>query len=562
MKKFWRIILVFCLIGTMICGCGQKEESYSKENYEEELTIDVFDTLANYQGIQTGWFAKEIEDRFNMKLNIIAPNVSYNGDVLQDVRAASGSIGDIVIVSAESGALEQMAENGLLLDMTEYIEDKDIYEKYKSQIDNLNEGLGGIYAIPSEISTSANEVSNILEPTYAPYIRWDLYKELGYPKISTLEDLLPILKQMQELCPKSDSGKDVYAFSFFSDWDDNLMNAAKQPCCFYGYDECGFALRSADGEDYIDILDEDSLYMRVLEFYFEANSMGLVDPKSRTQSYADVFAKYQDGAVLFSPWPYQGQSAYNTTENLESGKAFMAADIEDMSIYVEGSKINGNTKTVIAVGNSCKDPDRMVDFIDFLYSDEGIYLNQASSSGAAAGIQGIMWDIKGSEIALTDLGQKIFVDKEDTILPGYKDMGTYLDGISQLNFTAVSLKEKDTNGNTYTYLLWDSEKNKEKSEIEEDWSEKNGGATCTLDMLDAEGKIALANATDNTSAVEDSEIKEIRSACKKIIVEYSWDMVFAGSKEEFDSLKAEMISICKSLGYDKVYEYDITKYNE
>lgn len=63
------------------------------------------------------------------------------------------------------------------------------------------------------------------------------------------------------------------------------MNAVKQPCCFYGYDEYGFVLVKADSSDYQSIIEPDSLYMRVLKLYFDANQMGLVDPESSTQSY-------------------------------------------------------------------------------------------------------------------------------------------------------------------------------------------------------------------------------------------------------------------------------------
>ena len=42
-------------------------------NHDETLTIEVYDVAANYQGMQTGWYAKEIKDRFNIELNIVAP---------------------------------------------------------------------------------------------------------------------------------------------------------------------------------------------------------------------------------------------------------------------------------------------------------------------------------------------------------------------------------------------------------------------------------------------------------------------------------------------------------
>ena len=48
-----------------------------------------YDVAANYQGMQTGWFAKVVKDRFNIELNIIAPQVA--GDTIFQTRASSGN---------------------------------------------------------------------------------------------------------------------------------------------------------------------------------------------------------------------------------------------------------------------------------------------------------------------------------------------------------------------------------------------------------------------------------------------------------------------------------------
>ena len=60
------------------------------EKWDEQITIDVFDGLANYMGVQEGWFGKLVEDKFNMKLNIIAPNVAGGGDTLYNTRVSAG----------------------------------------------------------------------------------------------------------------------------------------------------------------------------------------------------------------------------------------------------------------------------------------------------------------------------------------------------------------------------------------------------------------------------------------------------------------------------------------
>ena len=133
-------VLILASALFLMSGCN------SKSKYQEELTIDVFASEANSQGIQSGWFARRIHDRFNMNLNVISINNNYNGAVLKDVRAASGYLGDIIFISAQNNALKDLVDAGLLLDMTPYIKDKDIM-KYKDAIEKLNSGLDGIYAI-------------------------------------------------------------------------------------------------------------------------------------------------------------------------------------------------------------------------------------------------------------------------------------------------------------------------------------------------------------------------------------------------------------------------------
>jgi len=530
-------------------GCGNSK-------YEKALTVDVFDSEANYQGIQSGWFADKIKERFNMELNIISINNNYNGSVLQDVRAASGYLGDIIMVSGQNNALRDLVDSGLLLDMTPYISDKDIM-KYSAAIYKLNEGLDGIYAIPSGISTMpADTPLDINNSTYAPYVRWDIYEQIGSPEISTLEDLLPVLKQMQEASPYSDSGEKVYAFSFFDDWDNNMMTWAKQPCCFYGYDENGFVLAKADGSDYQSILDDDSLYYRSLKFYFEANQMGLVDPDSRTQSYSNVFSKYQDGAVLFSPWDFMGMSAYNTDEHMEEGKGFMMIDIEDMMIYEHGCSQDGNYDEVICIGADVEDPQRMVDFVDYLYSDDGIYENQAAENGGSAGLEGITWEMVDGQPQLTDYGIDVFYNQSSDVIPGDTNGNTYREGISMLNYTAVNLTEIAENGFPYSYELWESEMNRTATALQNKWSEVMDADT-TIDYLKKNGKLLISPGCEYNEGEESAEIKEIREAVKRIVIDNSWKMVFANDEEQFNSLWQEMKSKCEGLGFEDVYEFDL-----
>ena len=325
------------ILSTIILFYAIDYSASSYNTYEKTLTVDVFDTLANYQGIQSGWFAQLILDKFNIKLNIIAPNVAGGGDTMYQTRTAAGELGDLIICSGSHNNLQELVTAGLLMDMSELLKDKEIMQ-YELAIRALNAPISdtAIYAVPSEISLkNCLEHSENEEPTYGPYLRFDLYTAIGSPHMDTLEDLLPVLKEMQMINPVDEAGNPVYGFSLFKDWDGNMMNAAKQPACFYGYEEYGFVLYKVDGSDYQSILDPDSIYQRILKFYFDANQMGLLDPDSPNQKYNDVYQKCANGDILFSCWPWLGKSAYNTETHTEQGTGFMFVPIEDMQ------KING-----------------------------------------------------------------------------------------------------------------------------------------------------------------------------------------------------------------------------
>ena len=68
MKRFLSVLLTIAMLLSLVTISAVAEE-------EAPLVIDVYDDAANYNGTQTGWFAKVIKDRFNIELNIIASQV-------------------------------------------------------------------------------------------------------------------------------------------------------------------------------------------------------------------------------------------------------------------------------------------------------------------------------------------------------------------------------------------------------------------------------------------------------------------------------------------------------
>ncbi len=552
-----RAIGITVLTSVMFTGCTFGTSESKNDDSNDLLTLDVFDVFANYQGIQQGWFADVIRDKFNIELNIIAPNVSGNGSSLYDSRFAAGNLGDIIICGAENGQLGELVEAGLLLDMTDYIITQPSYSTYSSAIIEMREAydLNGIYALPIELSMGDASTSREgLAPNYGNYLRWDYYKALGYPEINTLEDLPGILASMQALAEK-EYDEPVYAISYFNDWNGNLLNIAKQQCCFYGYDEFGFVLMSADGSDYQNILDRDSLYIRSLKFLNSCYRLGLVDPDSTSQNYNDAYLKYCDGRVLYAPWPWISQDAFNVAANLEQGKGYEFVPISDEKVYSYGCSNNGNQRTFIAVGSKVKDPQRVVDFIAWLYSPEGIAANEAGSSQSAAGPEDLTWTYTNNGPVLTELGKEIFYNGDADIPDDWGGL-TWKDGISTLNVVTVNTVETDDYGYHYYYKMWDSVIPLAQSEIDKEWESKYRENT-VMKYLIANDQLAVSPGVDFTEETRSTELSSIQLQCSKIIVDYSQQMIYAEDDKEFYDLLQAMSDRAYVLGYETIYEFDL-----
>lgn len=560
-KKVSLALVALLAAGSLAsCSAGGGDEQGAidefPEKWDEQITIDVFDGLANYMGVQQGWFAKIVEDKFNMKLNIIAPNVAGGGDTLYNTRVAAGELGDLIIVN-KGEQLDELVQGGLVLDAADYYPAMESVSKFDKAVEHLNDGKDGVFAFPSSVSSlKPTEPSEGLNPTFGPFVRWDYYKELGYPDVGTLEDLLPVLADMQAAHPTTDNGQPVYGFSLFKDWDGNMMVTAKQPACFYGYDEIGFVLAKADGSDYQGILDPDGEYMRSLKLYFDANQLGLVDPESTTQNYDTLFSKFQNGQVLFSWWPWLGQSAFNTEENMAAGKGFQMVPMEDQEIFSYGAEAYGG-KPIFAIGSKAEDPERIAAFIDWLYSADGAYANNAQT-GASAGPQGLTWDVNDAgEPELTDFGKQVFLEGGGTV-PEEWGGGDYADGVSALNISAVLPIEVDTEtGFPYSYTFWPTYQAAIANPLTEDWSAKMGGATSTMEYLQTNDQVLVAPGASYAPPADSSEIETLRNQVKEIVKQFSWQMVFADSEAKFESLRDELIETANGLGYEKVLEFDM-----
>ena len=138
----------------------------------------------------------------------------YMSDEEYAARLASGDLPDIV---ATSKNLSRILDNGVALNADPYLEEycpnllkgdaRVTYDVFK-QLGNEEDGF---YFFPAKIGYNGVGYDN--ETSARGYVvRWDYYKELGYPPINNEDDYLNVLLQMHEKHPFTEDGYPTYLY--------------------------------------------------------------------------------------------------------------------------------------------------------------------------------------------------------------------------------------------------------------------------------------------------------------------------------------------------------------
>ncbi|MEK0307208.1 ABC transporter substrate-binding protein [Bifidobacterium favimelis] len=548
----------------VLAGCGGSGDDKEADD-NGLLNVEVFSMTANAQGEQKGWFAKLIKDKFNMKMKVIAPAQSGNAETIFETRSATGQLGDLIVTNTDNGRLEKLVKANLVADMTPYLKKEKNLQKFKGALDRVSKVAGkeGVWGAPSDVATqSPAKPSAGDEPGTAPHIRWDYYRKVGYPKMNNLDDFLKVLKLMQDKAREETGKRDIYALSLFKDWDQELMKYPMDMASWYGYNPMNTVMSKADGTDDQPVTQKDGIYVKMLRFLNKADQMGLVDPDSSTQTWDNLATKVHQSKVLADIWCWLGQPAMNTVGNKAKGIGFMLAPVPGLKVYADGFLPKGHDP-VIALGAKAKNKQRLVDFIDWLYSPEGVYATATGAMGQACP-EKMCWVRTKDGNKMTDFGVRVLfglqgVGDPDDSRPVPKEFGggQYGKGVSMMHFTGVHKNDLDpTTHETYNPELWKSELAKPDA-LRDDWSAHMDGAKTALEWLEKHDEIVVANGAGFIAPQEDSAIKTLRGQIKSEIVSQSWKAVFAKSDAEFDSIMQTMRDNLKGLGYEQVEKIDM-----
>jgi putative aldouronate transport system substrate-binding protein len=518
----------------------------------EPMVLEVYSQPANFQGEQVGWTAKILKDKFNVTLNIIAPQVA-GGDIFA-ARSASGFLGDIVVL--DNNDIQASIKSGLIVDFTEEMKKMQSFEAYKPQLDYYNASLDGVgegqyYAWPTEMTNTSPTTFTPNIPGVAPTVPWDYYAEVGAPEMNNLTDLVKTLRAIQDKYPTNAAGDPSYGITLWPDWDGTSIENVNQLTKWYGQEVNGSILLDAQG-NMIDLTDDNGAYRKILQFYYDANQAGVVDPDSGTQNWDSVNSKFNSKRA-FLIWNDWQQGFWNTTDRGNGRENYMMVPVADMSIYQPSDPYYGSGRAFACGTDDPAKKERVMMLLDWMSSPDGLEVIHG-------GIFGFTYEdaADGSGYTRTAIGEKALMDNSP--VPEEFGGGLFADGMLQINqWMVAGIATNPNNDTTYSTRFWPAEVEKAKTTTTREWSERFD-AEDPVEYLVKNNKMSVVPFVNVNLVPDSTDIALIRSNCGPLVCDASWKMIFAKDQAEFDKIWNELKETLDGFDWQTLVEFDQEKY--
>ncbi|MBP1993876.1 extracellular solute-binding protein [Paenibacillus eucommiae] len=526
----------------------QSTPDSNANNEPVKLTFYYSNVPLPSDGVQKDEVIKELENRLGVQIEFI----NQNEDRLK-LMMASRELPDIMNVFEKD--YKQMIEGDLILPLDDLVKNKgkDI-SKYPDALDYYREyvsaGKNKLFLLPMQVGATTKMVENQPFADYgAGYlIRWDYYKELNYPEIKNPDDLLNVLKAMQEKHPTTADGKKVYGVSSFVDkagW--GLWPFYIQMSLTQGYLEgAGNYVLDANNEIYNLLENEDGAFWDSMKYFFKANQMGLLDPESFIQKLDQYQNKQTNLQILSGIGAWWQAGANEALKDVENA-GFITIPMENHYIYKTNVSSLGKAGRAFAISKNTKNPEKAMEVLNYLYSDEGMAL-------LTRGIEGKHWDYVNK---LPTFKDSVLKQREQNYQEYEKTTGIgKYNLIYGLSPYVVNSKDQ-TSFNLFTDL---EIKNTKWKGFQLDFAKHYGGAypadaieklaaqgKLKISLFDTSGGIAIGTAPDEITRIDDA------------IKDYMWKtmpkIVLAKSETEYEAEKKNALNELKKLGLDKSKAY-------
>ncbi len=548
---------------TGLCACSKGAETGSSETVadsngakteqaaeseDEVITLTVMGEVGNDCISTDDAIGRKIKE----ELGIVLECTMVTNDKLK-VMAAGGDLPDIIQLHEAPTMAKSLIDAGALYPMDEWLENngENIKTKIPDGLKWSKDVLGGgqTYVLPVAIEVTDKE--NPKKNGFVGFFtRWDCYKELGCPEITSEDEYLDVLKQMVDAHPETEDGKKVYALSGWTDW--GLWPYKISYPFSFGYENLDnnqlFSHVTGELEDMF--TKEDGIFWKSLSFFNKAYRMGIMDPEAFTMKNAQYHSKVSNGEILVAADNWDTPDVAICGEN--AGMYVLPGAFPYIAgIYPLESRLGYTTTNAICISANCKYPEKAMELLEYLNSDEGSRL-------VRTGIQGEDWDVVDGKPELIGKRLDNFVsnntqekDYADKASPQGIGKYSWMCSIQAVNPTADGYPNDLTNSKEYTMLS--------VSAADKDFSDYYGAGKAQYPgeayvQLVEEGKMKSLDANLITGKlmepVSDDAVKIFSKADEYFQANIA-KIITCEDEAAFEAQKQKMISDVLAMGYEK-----------
>lgn len=516
-------------LSMLLCGCGQTDtpkqdaEASSKVSQPEQIPEDapgwmkhaddevVLDWYINFSWYNTPWgnnaVSKKITEDTGVSVNFITPvgNAAEKFDAL----ISSNTLPDLITLGWWESQLDEMISGDMVYALNQLADDYDAYfwqVADPTKVDWYTAADGNLYCYPnsSYVPQDYEEYDNIAS-NQTFLVRKDIYEAIGSPDMSSPQGFIDAVRKAAEMFPEVDGyplipiGAHIFTDTGCDSFDKHLWNFLAVP-----YEQDGVYYDRYTNEDYI----------TWLKAFRELGADGYLKEDifidQRTQM-DEKLARGQYFCMIYQRTDMAAQQAQLYAENPD--KIYMAIDGPKNAAgddhVLPGAGINGWTVTLIS--KNCERPDRAIEFLSYLMSEEG-------QIATFLGVEGVTYDIVDGQMELKSEIQDLINTNRaeyDRLYGADNAYWMMQDNIAQLKWKQP-LTEPNGQLEEWTYP----------------YSSYLGQYEISFDANTEEGSIY-------------TKVQELWSkALPKLLL--------APTEEEFDRIFAEFLQAREALGYDKV----------
>lgn len=501
------------------------------------LIQDTGNKLENYVDSRT---QQEMTEKTRVTIKLVQADVNKINVLL-----AGGDLPDMVRLSTLK--FNQLIEGGqvIALDSLLASNGKDIMMNIADTLafskKYWSDGKDQTYFIPVEVGKDGVGMECWISGVR---IRWDYYKELGCPKIGSMDDFLNVLAQIVKKHPTTDAGKPIYGVSSFSDWGSwPLSYPMASILGYYQINNSKSEVLKVDTNQVSNLTtDENAPYWKSVEYYYKARKMGLLDPDALTQKNADLAAKSTAGQIISGVI----NGDFNTN-NAKDGKGFVNLPVDWGYQWGGAMNLAGWPDKCFGITKNCKTPEKAMNLLNYFYSYEG-------SRTLFSGVEGTDWSIVNGTPTLSDETIKLKVAGGDEWTKTGIGFDANFIGLSPYTLNPTDKKPLNLFEDTTLYA-------KQLNALQQDYCNFYK-VTYPQEALDKQVEAGKSKnqSTENTLAaallpVPSDDITRIEAKLDDLMIKSAAKLIMANSDTEFDTIKKQTISDFKAAGSDTVSEY-------